>query len=597
MFRKVQLTFVWLIVISLLLGACAPAAAPTATPLPPTATAVPATATAVPPTATPVPPTDTPVPPTDTPVPPTETPIPAPDLEALFTTVIASVPADKGYGTIKVADLNTALAEKAPFLLDVREAAEIEKDGYIEGAVNIPIRDLFKNLDKLPAADQAIVVYCASGHRGGIALAALKLVGYSDVRSLGGGLGAWKKAGLAVTTGKTPAAPEVLTASVAADPALVTLVDEFLSAMPDSFFAIKSDGLNEALASGSAPVLVDVRSAAEWEKDGYLEGAINLPLPDLMTNLDKLPSQDTPIVIYCGSGHRGAVALTALRMMGWSNVSNLAGGLTAWKAAKFPVVGWIDWTTTWTDFLTGLPEGFYTIKAADLNTLLAEIAPFLLDVREASEIESKGFIAGAVNIPVRDLLKNLDKLPAKDQTVIIYCGSGHRGAMAMAALRFLGWSDVSNLAGGLGGWVKAELPVEMGVPAAPVAGAAPEVDATMLRDLDAFFAALPDNFYSVSAADLNTELASGTAPVIIDVRSAEEFATGYIQGATNLPITALLTDLTLLPAKDANIVALCQSGHRGALSMMALRMMGWSNVRNLGGGMNAWVAAELPVVK
>ena len=49
--------------------------------------------------------------------------------------------------------------------------------------------------------------------------------------------------------------------------------------------------------------------------------------------------------------------------------------------------------------------------------------------------------------------------------------------------------------------------------------------------------------------------------------------------------------------EDAAIVFLCQSGHRGALGLMALYMMGWTNVRNLAGGMNAWVAAELPVVK
>jgi rhodanese-related sulfurtransferase len=40
---------------------------------------------------------------------------------------------------------------------------------------------------------------------------------------------------------------------------------------------------------------------------------------------------------------------------------------------------------------------------------------------------------------------------------------------------------------------------------------------------------------------------------------------------------------------------LCQSGHRGAIVMMYLQMMGYTNVRNLGGGMNGWINAELPV--
>jgi len=593
--KKLQVPITLLLALAFLLSACQPAATATVAP-----TAVPATevpATAVPPTETAVPATATAVPPTETPVPPTETPLPPPDFAALFTDLIASIPPEQGYGTIKPADLNTALAENAPFLLDVREASELEKDGYIEGAVNIPVRELFKNLDKLPGLDDPIVIYCASGHRGAIAMSALKLVGYTNVRNLGGGLGAWKKANLAVVTGQMPAAPEAISTPIVADAALFMAVDEFLSGIPVNFYTIKTDALNEALASGAAPILVDVRSVAEWDKDGYIEGAINIPLPEFMASLDQLPDKDAAIVVYCASGHRGAIAMTALRMLGYTDVVNLGGGLGAWKTAQFPVAGWVDWNATWTDFLGNMPEGFYSIKAADLNTSLVESAPFLLDVREASEIEAKGYIAGAVNIPVREVLKNLDKLPAKDQPVVIYCASGHRGAMAMAALRLLGWTDVKNLAGGLGGWIKAELPVETGAPAAPTAGAAPEVDATLLRDLDAFLSGLPDGFYAVSPADLNTEIVSGTAPVILDVRTADEFAGGYIEGAVNLPIVSLLADQTVLPAKDANVVILCQSGHRGALGLMALRTLGWTNVRNLGGGMNGWVAAELPVVK
>jgi rhodanese-related sulfurtransferase len=162
----------------------------------------------------------------------------------------------------------------------------------------------------------------------------------------------------------------------------------------------------------------------------------------------------------------------------------------------------------------------------------------------------------------------------------------------------LGYENVTNLAGGLGGWKKAELPVESGAPAAPTAGTAPEVDAARLRDLDAFLSSLPDGFYTVKSADLATELAGDSAPAMIDVRTAEEVATGYIENSVHSPINDLLADMTKLPAdKAAQLVLLCQSGHRGALGLMALRMLGWSEVSNLAGGMNAWVAAELPVVK
>ena len=285
--------------------------------------------------------------------------------------------------------------------------------------------------------------------------------------------------------------------------------------------------------------------------------------------------------------------------MGYENVRNLVGGLGAWTAAKMPVTGWIDWSAKWPEYIASLPEGYGTIKPADLNTLLADKPPFLLDVREAAEITNDGFIAGAVNIPVREVLNNLDKLPAKDQPIVIYCASGARGAMIMASLQMLGYTDVKNIAGGLGGWKKAELPVETATaPTAPVAGTAPEVDATIFRDLNGFVSTLPEGFYTVKAADLNTELASATKPFIVDVRTADELANGYIEGAVLINFKEVAANLAQLPAdKAAPIVVLCQSGHRGAITMMYLRMIGYTNVRNLAGGMNAWVAAELPVVK
>jgi rhodanese-related sulfurtransferase len=542
--------------------------------------------------------TEPPVVVTEPPVVVTEPPVVAPDAQALFTDLVASLPADKGYGTVKPAALNEELVDKAPFLLDVREPAELEKDGYIEGSVNIPVREVLDNLDKLPGLDEPIVVYCASGHRGAFVMSALKLLGYTNVRNIHSGLGGWKKANLPVVTGSLPEAPAAISTPIVEDQALFEMLNGFFTGIPEGFYTVKSDKLAEELAS-AAPTLIDVRSAAEWDKDGYIEGAINIPFNDFFASLDKLPAQDANIVLYCGSGHRGAIILMAMKLMGYENVRNLGGGLGAWKAAKMPVTGWIDWSAKWPEYIASLPAGYGTIKPADLNTALAASpAPFLLDVREAAEITNDGFIAGATHIPVREVLSNLDKLPAKDQPIVVYCGSGHRGAMIMASLQMLGYTDVKNLAGGLNGWKKAELAVETtGAPAAPVAGTAPEVDATLFRDLNGFVSALPEGFYGVKAAGLNTELTSETKPFIVDVRTAEETANGYIEGAVLLPFADFAANLAQLPAKDQPIVVLCQSGHRGAIVMMYLRMIGYTNVRSLMGGMNGWVAAELPVVK
>jgi len=581
MSKKLYPLFALLIVLSMLLAACAQAEAPVVTEAPaPVATEAPA------PVATEAPaPTDVPE--------PTAEPL---DFEAIFSETFASI-AERKLGTVAAAKLNEELADQAPFLLDVRDDAEIEKDGYIAGAVHVTIRDLLKNLDKLPGLDEPIVVYCASGHRGGIAMSILTALGYTNVRNLGGGIGAWKKAGLETATGAMEA-PVAISTPIVENQALFTTFDDFLTNLPDGYLTIPADKLAEALASDKAPVVIDLRTQEEYDKDGYIEGAVHIPFAEFMANLDQLPAKDQPIVLYCASGHRGGLVLPALKLMGYEDVKNLAGGLGGWKNAKLPVAGWTDWTTVWSEYLANLPAGFGTISAADLNTQMVEAAPFLLDVREAGEIAENGYIAGSVHIPVREVMKNLDKLPALDQPIVVYCASGHRGGMVMAALQVLGYSNVKNLGGGLGAWKKAELPVEMAEPVAGTAGTAPEVDAAKLAALDAYFAALPDGFNTVKAADLNVALGGDPKPLLIDLRTDEEWANGYIEGSVHIPINALLADMTQLPAdKAAPIVLACASGHRGGIGMLVLNMLGYTNVRNLAGGINAWAAAELPLVK
>ncbi len=576
MSKKFQMFFALLLVFGMVLSACAPAAEPVAE------TVVEAT--------------EAPVVATEAPVVVEET---GPDAQALFTALVADLPADKGYGTVKVSALNEEMVEKAPFILDVREVTEVEADGYIEGSFNIPVREVLSNLDKLPGLDEAIVVTCASGHRGSMVMSALKLLGYTNVRNLGGGVNAWKKAELPVVTGSMPEAPASISTAIIEDQALFDMLNGFLSNLPEGFYSVKADKLAEELASTDLPVIIDVRSTAEWNKDGNIDGAINIQFNDFFNSLDQIPAdKDARIVVTCASGHRGGIIMMALRLMGYTDVVNLAGGMGGWKAAGMPVVGLVPDMAT---FLTTLPTdaGYFSIKADKLNEMMVENPPFIVDVREASELESNGFIAGSINIPIRDLLKNLDKLPAKDQKIVVTCASGHRGSLGMMALRMLGYTDVVNINGGINAWVKAEFPLETGAPAAPVAGAAPEVDASHLATLDAYLSNLPEGFGAIKSPDFNTELVAGTVPFILDVRSKEEWdANGHIDGAINVPVVEVPANLAQLPAdKAAPIMVICASGHRGAMTKMYLEFLGYTSVRNLNGGMNGWIAAELPVVK
>ncbi len=153
MSKRIHLSVIFVLLVAMVLSACAPVAQPT--------TEAPVVEA---PVATEVP----------TSVPTLEPVVEAPDFNVVFSDVIAQFPKDKGYGTVAVDALNTELVENANlFLLDVREPAELEADGYIEGAVAIPVRDVLDNLDKLPGLDEPIVVYCKSGHRGVMTMNAL----------------------------------------------------------------------------------------------------------------------------------------------------------------------------------------------------------------------------------------------------------------------------------------------------------------------------------------------------------------------------------------------------------------------------------------
>ena len=68
------------------------------------------------------------------------------------------------------------------------------------------------------------------------------------------------------------------------------------------------------------------------------------------------------------------------------------------------------------------------------------------------------------------------------------------------------------------------------------------------------------------------------------------------QGAQHLWINEFVNHLADLPAdKNAPIVVYCQSGYRGGIAAVMLNLLGYTNVRNLSGGLNSWVSAELPL--
>lgn len=94
-------------------------------------------------------------------------------------------------------------------------------------------------------------------------------------------------------------------------------------------------------------VLIDVREPAEFDT-GHIAGAVNIPRGVLEFQVDAHPAvanvsdpalshKDQPLVVYCRTGGRSALAAVNLQRMGFSDVRSITGGITDWAAAGLPV--------------------------------------------------------------------------------------------------------------------------------------------------------------------------------------------------------------------------------------------------------------------
>ncbi len=374
------------------------------------------------------------------------------------------------YGIITADDLNLAIGENADLVvIDVRRQEEVGEKGYIDSPnwIHIPLESFVDSRVEWPAQDAPIAVYCGSGHRSTMAMTMLYAYGYSDVTSLSGGFGGWVEAGYPVAGG-------------------AGALDANYSAMLETMVAYNTVGSADVLLAemieDQPPFVLDVRSAEEVADSGYIEGAAaNIPLDVLAQNVDKLPAFDTPIVTYCAGGWRATIAMTALHAMGWTDVRALKVGFSDWAEGGNPVmegtlespvlnaampdagvVAKVDAALT---AVKGLGSNWGIMRADALNTSLAEKPELILiDVRTAEELDEKGVIGVVdqqlINIPLQDLVASKDLWPAdKDAEIVVYCGSGHRSTMAMEMLLSYGYSDVTSLSGGFGGWVDAGYPV------------------------------------------------------------------------------------------------------------------------------------------
>ena len=279
----------------------------------------------------------------------------------------------------------------------------------------------------------------------------------------------------------TPTATAVPTAPPTAVVSEFDIVKDAVEAyVADKAENIKAGDLNDLINSGDAPYLISLRSADDFAK-GHITGSVNIAFGDLFktTTLDTLPDED--IVTYCYTGQTASMAAALLGTLGY-DVQNLLHGMCSWTSDETVLAGkCFNPTADQNDFAVETTANTATetyeyptldntasndeddilqaaaasvstayITAGDLNDMINDDeAPFIISCRSAEDY-ANGHIPGAVNIGIGSIADNLDKLPP-DETIVVYCYTGHTAAQVTALLNMLGY-DAKSLKFGMCSW-------------------------------------------------------------------------------------------------------------------------------------------------
>jgi glyoxylase-like metal-dependent hydrolase (beta-lactamase superfamily II)/rhodanese-related sulfurtransferase len=194
-----------------------------------------------------------------------------------------------------------ALQRKGAIVLDTRPAAQYGA-AHVPGSLHIGLSGQFASWAGALVSPQAPILLVAEDEEQ-VREARVRLarVGIENVAGyLAGGILEWDRAGLPLATMEQ----------------------------------INVGELDERLREGGVRV-VDVRRPGEW-KSGHIGGAVHRPLNALAESAGAL-SKDEPLVIVCAGGYRSSIATSVLERQGFTRITNVVGGMAAWKSANLEV--------------------------------------------------------------------------------------------------------------------------------------------------------------------------------------------------------------------------------------------------------------------
>lgn len=242
---------------------------------------------------------------------------------------------------ISAKDLSMMLEDNpgATMVIDIRSAADFEA-GHIAGAYHSAWAALGDVMGKIPQNRQ-VVVTCYSGQTAGQAIAALRMAGFNNVKSLTSGMGGWKAAELtADETGMRALADRSDATSPKTDEEKVlweAAKANFLSVKNDGNKLIKPQDLYDVLQTNpKAFNVIDIRGKDDFAA-GHIEFSSNTAWAQMGDALDSLSKNDK-IAVVCFSGQTAGQTVGVLRTLGYDAYSLQGGMNNGWKPAGLPLV-------------------------------------------------------------------------------------------------------------------------------------------------------------------------------------------------------------------------------------------------------------------
>ena len=334
-----------------------------------------------------------------------------------------------------------------------------------------------------------------------------------------------------------------------------------------------------ALRGGEEVALLDVREALP-HGFGHPLMAVHAPLSRLELVVEKLvPRKATPVLLFDDDDGRSELASARLAALGYDSPVVIAGGSKGWVAAGeslFPEQQ--AFTKAFGAFAEhwGKPQ---FIAPTELAVRKARgDAMVLLDARPPDEYE-RGNIPGSIDAPGPDVLYCFDDLVLDRHTpVVVNCMSRTRGILAGLTLREAGVSNpVFVLEDGTRNWLLHGYELEQGADRFSIA---PSVQAKTRAQSRAGALARKAHVQSINWQTLNEWMTDRERTTyVIDVRTANEFFEGHIDGARNVAYGSLYMhpdhDIGTL---NARVVIVDNDGVRATVTAMWMRHLGWPAV-------------------